>query len=146
MIASFAGYWIAKVKSWNRFYSSIIASSPLLIKFLWDEWALSKTLKPYGTIDFKGTPQLSIKHHYPSPQSKKVEAAPKNIQFHNIRTMPTLPSTILNAKDLIEILPPTYFKWSIQYCNFLVDGEDSYNNEIYWVKVAEWFVLILFYT
>lgn len=65
IFASLTGYWIANLKGWNRYYSAIFATCPLLAKFLWDEWTLSKTLTPYGTIDFKGTAKLSIKSHYP---------------------------------------------------------------------------------
>lgn len=51
-IAAIAGYWIAKIKGWNRPLLCIGATLPLVLIFLHNEWKL-KDLKPAGVINFQ---------------------------------------------------------------------------------------------
>ena len=58
LVAGVAGYWLGKVKRWNKTILTVGFAMPFLIKFMTDEWRLSSELTPASTIDFKKYPKL----------------------------------------------------------------------------------------
>jgi hypothetical protein len=47
LVASFAGYWVGKFLKRKEGLFALGFSLPLVIKYVYDEWRLSKDLKEY---------------------------------------------------------------------------------------------------
>jgi hypothetical protein len=50
LIAGVAGYWLAKIKRWNRPMVVLACIAPLVFKFMSDEWRLKQELAPASKI------------------------------------------------------------------------------------------------